>query len=390
MDFTIAPEYQQLRSACRRFISTELAGMEAGIGPDRSGEVPEKMIRDVRRRSADLGFYAPDYPEELGGQGLPQLGMTLLREQAFSCDGRLGEYVTAGPEGPSGLLLAGTPDQRERYLVPLVRARASRCLALSEPGAGSDTQALTTRARAQGDGWVINGTKHFITNAEAADFAIVLARTSDARAGADGVTAFLVDKGTPGFNVGRLIPGMTEDSRQYEVHFDDCYVPETQIIGGPRATGQAMYQAIQYFALGRLALAAASIGMADKALRMGIEYAKTRQAFGKTISQYQYVQGHLVDSHVELRAARLLTYDAAAHYDSGQSAMVESSIAKLTATETAYTIVDRVIQVFGGSGWTRDLPLERMLRLLRMYRIVDGTSEIQRVIIGRSLLGAVG
>ncbi|HET7482455.1 MAG TPA: acyl-CoA dehydrogenase family protein [Actinomycetota bacterium] len=385
MDFAIPDEYAELQKNLVDFIERELRPLEAAnIDPEKD-DVPVELRDRVRRRSAELGFYAADFPEDVGGSGLPQLGMVLLREAAARTGCRLAGFTTYGPEGPTGLLLNGTAEQKKQYLVPLVSAERSMCFALTEPDAGSDAQNIRTSATKDGSDWVLNGRKHFITNGKHADFALVFAANDRSKKAQGGITAFIVEKGTPGFTVGRGQVGMVEGEGQFELEFNDCRVSEEQILGGPQNVGMGFYSAMQFLAMGRLSIAAGCNGIADYALGLGVDYAKQRVAFDRPIGKNQYVQGHLVDSAVELKAAKLMTYECAWKYDQGDPVIQESSMVKLYSTEMVNRVVDRMIQVHGGMGWMRDLPLERLYRFVRIFTLVEGTSEIQRYIIGKTL-----
>jgi alkylation response protein AidB-like acyl-CoA dehydrogenase len=384
VDFNITEEFLELQRSVVAFIDRELRPLEAGLDPEED-EIPVELRDRVRRRSAELGYYAADFPEDLGGAGLPQLGMVLLREAASRTGCRLAAFVTYGPEGPAGVLLSGTDEQKKRYLVPLITAERSMCFALSEPAAGSDAQSIRTSAISDGGDWVINGTKHFITNGAQADFALVFALTDRDKRGSGGITAFLVEKGTPGFSVGRAQRGMVDGEGQFELVFEDCRVSQDQILGGRENVGMGFYAAMQFLAVGRLSIGAICNGIADYCLSLGIEHAGSRVQFGRPIGENQYVQGHIVDSLVELKASKLMTYECAFRYDQGDPVIQESSIVKLYASEMVNRVVDRMIQVHGGMGWMRDLPLERIYRFVRIFRLVEGTSEIQRYIIAKSL-----
>ncbi|MDQ3914794.1 MAG: acyl-CoA dehydrogenase family protein [Actinomycetota bacterium] len=385
MDFAIPPEYEELRRNLTEFVERELKPLEAAELDPEEDAIPVELIDRVRRRSAELGFYAADFPEDVGGSGLPQLGMVLLREAAPLTGCRLAGFTTYGPEGPTGLLLAGTDEQKKRYLVPLVNAEKSMCFALTEPDAGSDAQSLRTTATKDGTDWVLNGTKHFITNGKHADFALVFAANDRALKAQGGITAFIIERGTPGFSVGRAQRGMIDAEGQYELVFEDCRVSEEQILGGPGNAGMGFYSAMQFLAMGRLSLAAACNGIAEYALGLGIDYAKQRTAFDRPIGKNQYVQGHIVESLVEIKASKLMTYECAWKYDNGQPVVQESSIVKLYASEMVNRVVDRMIQVHGGMGWMRELPLERLYRFVRIFPIVEGTSEIQKYVIAKTL-----
>ncbi len=385
MDFSIPAEYAELQRNMTGFIDRELRPLEESELDPEEDDVPVELRDRVRRRSAELGFYAADFPEDLGGSGLPQLGMVLLREAAARSGCRLAGFTTYGPEGPTGLLLNATDEQKKKYLVPLIAAEASMCFALTEPEAGSDAQSIRTTAVKDGESWILNGTKHFITNGKHADFALVFAANDRAKKAQGGITAFIVEQGTPGFTVGRAQRGMVEGEGQFELVFDDCRVSEEQILGGPGNVGMGFYSAMQFLAMGRLSIGALCNGIADYALSLGIEHAKNRTAFDRPIGKNQYVQGHIVDSVVELKASKLMTYECAWKYNTGDPVIQESSIVKLYASEMVNRVADRMIQVHGGMGWMRELPLERIYRLVRIFTLVEGTSEIQKYIIAKTV-----
>ncbi|MGH2828130.1 MAG: acyl-CoA dehydrogenase family protein [Actinomycetota bacterium] len=385
MDFGIPEEYRELTENLTGFIDRELRPLEDSELDRERDEVPWELSERVRKRSAELGFYAADFPEDLGGSGLPQLGMVLLREAAARSGCRLAAFTTYGPEGPTGVLLSGTDEQKKKYLSPLISADTSMCFALTEPDAGSDAQSIRTTATKDGEEWVLNGSKHFITNGRHADYALVFAANDRSKKAQGGITAFIVEKGTPGFEVGRGQIGMVEGEGQYELLFNDCRVGEEQILGGPANVGMGFYSAMQFLAMGRLSIGAMCNGIAEYCLNLGIDYAKERTAFDRPIGKNQYIQGHIVDSLVELKAAKLMTYECAWRYDQGEPVIQESSIVKLYSAEMVNRVVDRMIQVHGGMGWMRDLPLERIYRLVRIFPLVEGTSEIQKYIIAKSV-----
>ncbi|HYN35796.1 MAG TPA: acyl-CoA dehydrogenase family protein [Actinomycetota bacterium] len=385
MNFAIPEEYAELQNNLRSFIDREIRPLEeAELDPEKD-DVPVELRDQVRKRSAELGFYAADFPEDLGGSGLPQLGMVLLREAAAGAGSRLGGFTTYGPEGPTGVLLSGTDEQKKKYLTPLITAEESMCFALTEPDAGSDAQNIKTTATRDGSDWILNGTKHFITNGKHADFALVFTTTDKDKKAQGGITAFIVEKGTPGFSVGRGQIGMVEGEGQFELVFEDCRVPEEQVLGGPDQVGMGFYAAMQFLAMGRLSIGAMCNGIAEYAFSLGLDYAKNRKAFDRPIGKNQYVQGHLVDSLIEIKASKLMTYECAWKYDGGDPVIQESSIVKLYASEMVNRVADRMIQVHGGMGWMRELPLERIYRLVRIFTLVEGTSEIQKYIIAKTL-----
>src|ERR671914_584419 len=244
MDFTIPAEYAEVQRNVVDFIERELKPLEESELDKESDEIPVELRDRVRMRSAELGFYAADFPEDLGGSGLPQLGMVLMREAAARTGCRLASFVTYGPEGPTGLLLSGTDEQKKRYLTPLTTAEKSMCFALTEPDAGSDAQNIKTSAVKDGDEWILNGRKHFITNGKHADFALVFASNDRAKKAQGGITAFIVEKGTPGFEVGRAQKGMLDAEGQYELVFEKCRVPEDNVLGGLENVGMGFYSAM--------------------------------------------------------------------------------------------------------------------------------------------------
>jgi alkylation response protein AidB-like acyl-CoA dehydrogenase len=385
MDFAIPAEYLELTKNLVDFVERELRPLEDSELDRERDDVPLELRDRVRKRSAELGFYAADFPEDLGGSGLPQLGMVLLREAAARTGCRLAAFATYGPEGPTGVLLSGTDEQKKKYLSPLISAETSMCFALTEPDAGSDAQSIKTTATKDGDEWVLNGNKHFITNGRHADYALVFAANDRSKKAQGGITAFIVEKGTPGFEVGRGQIGMVEGEGQYELIFDSCRVGQEQILGGPANVGMGFYSAMQFLAMGRLSIGALCNGIADYCFSLGLDYAKERKAFDRPIGKNQYVQGHLVDSLIEIRASKLMTYECAWKYDHGDPVVQESSIVKLYSSEMVNRVVDRMIQVHGGMGWMRELPLERIYRLVRIFTLVEGTSEIQKYIVAKSL-----
>ena len=385
MEFKVPDEYAELQRNLVDFVDRELRPLEEEHLDPETDDVPVELRDRVRRRSAELGFYAADFPEEVGGSGLPQLGMVLLREAGARTGCRLAGFTTYGPEGPTGLLLNGTAEQKKKYLMPLVAAETSMCFALTEPDAGSDAQNIKTSAVKDGEHWILNGTKHFITNGKHADFALVFAANDRSKKAQGGITAFIVEKDTPGFSVGRAQRGMVEGEGQFELVFEDCRVHEEQILGGPDNAGMGFYSAMQFLAMGRLSIASMCNGIADYALSLGIEYAKDRTAFDKPIGKNQYVQGHIVESFVELKASKLMTYECAWKYDHGEPVIQESSVVKYYASEMVNRVANRMIQVHGGMGWMRELPLERIYRLVRIFPLVEGTSEIQKYIIAKTL-----
>lgn len=266
--------------------------------------------------------------------------------------------------------------------MPLVKGETSMCFALTEPDAGSDAQAIRTSARRDGDHFIINGTKHFITNGADADFAIVFAVTDAEKRANGGITAFIVDRDTPGFTVGKRQKTMAGDTNQVELIFQDARVPASNILG---TEGFGFYAAMKFLNSGRAYIGAMCLGVADYLVRISTEYALQRKTFNKPIGKNQAVQWMLADSAVEIEAARWMTYHLAWMVDQGEEPMRESSMVKLYNTEMVNRVADRAVQIFGGMGYAAEGPVERIFRFVRMFRIVEGASEIQRLVIARTM-----
>ena len=367
------------------FVEAELEPLLHDAPWAAEDHIPAEIAGHIRRRSAEHGFYGGDFPADVGGRGVDPLGAALLRIHAAQARCRLASVAMSGPEGPTPLFLLGTVDQRQRYLRPLVEARATRALALTEPQAGSDTSALTCRAVRVGDGWTLNGVKTFVTNAADADVVIVLALTGESSRNVPELTAFLVERGSPGMHVVREIEAMWGGAKRYELLFSDCFVPLNAVLGGELGVGNALFQMLDSLGHGRIAIAATCVGFAKQALALALEHAVRRHAFGVAIARHQHVQEHLVSAHLEIEAAELLVLRAAWRQSRNDDELSDAALAKLAATEGAFRAIDSALQVFGGVGYTRDLPIERLLREVRLYRIVDGTTEIQKLIVAGSL-----
>src|ERR671931_1020470 len=388
MDFTIPDEYQDLLAGFRSFLDREVQPVEERYQPQIQDDVFTEEMRQeglaLRRKSAELGFYAAHMPESVGGQGLSNLGYTLLVEEGGKSGLRFASFVLGppNPESPTPILMDLPAHLHEKFVEPLVRAETTMCFALTEPEAGSDAQAIRTTARLEGDEWILNGRKHFITNGAHADVALVFAVTGPDRRADGGITAFLVERGAPGFTVGRNQRTLAGDTNQAELIFEDCRVPEDHVIGEP---GFGFFTAMRFLNAGRAYIGAMCVGIAEYLLRLCVEQANDRETFGKPIGKYQAIQWMLADSAVEIHASRLMAYPLAWLVDQGEQLIKESSIVKLHNTEMVNRVADRAVQVFGGMGLLTEGPVERIFRYVRMLRIVEGTSEIQRLIIARSL-----
>jgi acyl-CoA dehydrogenase len=377
MDFALTHEQQMVVDTVRSFVETELLPLEAEV--ERTGLVPRALGEQIRRKVLDMGFYAPNIPAEFGGGGLDHLTFTLLERELGRASMALGVWWGR----PSNILCAANNDQQERYLLPAVRGEKMDALAMTEPDAGSDVRAMKCTARRVGGDWVLNGTKHFISHADIADFLIVFVSTGENR-----ITAFLVDRGTPGFDIR---PGYRSVShRGYQnciLSFEDCRLPDAQILG---EEGQGFAVANTWLHATRLSVAALCIGRARRAFAHALDYAAQRRQFGQVIGKFQGISFQLADMITDIDAAEFLTLAAAWKLDQGGNANREISQAKLFASEMLSRVADQALQIHGGMGLMEDLPLERIWRDARVERIWDGTSEIQRHIISRELLRPLG
>ncbi|HEV3230925.1 MAG TPA: acyl-CoA dehydrogenase family protein [Candidatus Dormibacteraeota bacterium] len=387
MDFAFSAEERHYADAFRDFVQREVLPEEERLRPliaasdAEAPEIREALLR-VRRRSAELGFYACDMPAETGGGGLSCTGGALLRETATTTGSFLALGCLSGPEGPQPMLALLRPGLRERLLPPLLRAETSACFGLTEPDAGSDNQSMKTRAVRDGDGWVINGVKHFITNGQHADFVQLFAVTDPERKAAGGITCFVVERGTPGFTVGRTQDVIYGGEGPCELVFDNCRVPDENVVG---EVGMGFYEAMRWLTGGRANIAAMCVGFGEHLLRRSVRYANDRVQFGKPIGRFQGLQWMLADMSMEVEMARLLTYKLAWLADAGEPMVQAAAYAKLFATEMVGRAADTAIQVHGGLGLTREAGLERIYRFVRILRVVEGTSEVQRYLIAKSL-----
>lgn len=393
MDFSIPDELTALRDSFATFLKREVAPVEEELAPrffwqgdDDAPEVKEAAA-EIKRRSCEEGFFAAHMPSDVGGWGLSALGMTLLVEDAASTGMRLAAFALGppNPAAPNPLLLQLPAHLRDTYLKPLMAGQTSMCFALTEPEAGSDAQSIRTRAELDGDTWVLNGAKHYITNGADADLAIVFAVTDAEKRAHGGITAFLVP--SEQYRVGKTQRTMA-DTHPVELFFDDARVPADHVIG---EVGFGFYAAMTFLNSGRAYIGAQCLGMAQACLAATVEHTTARTAFGKPLAAFQGVSFPLAECKVEIEAMRWLTYHLAWEVDqaaSGGSAgdlMRDSSIVKYFNTDRAYQIADRCLQAFGGQGLLKEGPIEGALRNLRMLRVVEGASEVQKLVIARAL-----
>src|ERR1700761_3732711 len=386
MDFEIAEEHRMLKDLVANFVRDELMPLEAGVmAREADGKGLGLGAEDHARLDKvahSLGLFGLDAPEDVGGSDLPMVAMVGVEEEI----GRCATPYTLPPDSPNLRMLMQTVDDRQRaaYLAPYVAGETVSAIGISEPGAGGDPAGMTTTAVRDGDDWVINGRKIWISRAADADFTILMALTDREKRSRGGISAFLVDKGTPGFNVLRRIP-MIGGAATYEIALEDCRVEGWKLLG---TEGQGFAPMQLRLGTRRIEMASWSIGMAQRALDMIVEYAPQRKTFGLPLSERQAIQWWVADAATRIHAARLMTYDCAWKLDQGRDVRIEISMIKAYATEMAYEVVDHAMQTFGAMGMTRELPLSLMSARLRTMRIYDGPTEVHKWVVARNLLGS--
>jgi acyl-CoA dehydrogenase len=381
MDFQIPENLRIMQDTIRRFVNQELDPISQKV--EEEDQIPEDIVQQMR----ELGLFGLAIPEEYGGLGLGTVGECLVYEELSKTNAAFRSRIgTSNGIGSMGILFDGTEEQKKKYLPKIASGEWTSCFALSEPEAGSDAANIKTTADRHGDHFVLNGLKHFITNGDIADIATVIALTDKDKRTRGGITAFVVEKGTPGFSVGTIERKMgLRGNHTCELIFDNCQVSVAQVIGGEPLIGQGFKTAMSVLDKGRLTLGASALGAAQKLLELSIEYAKQRVQFGKPIAQFQSVGNMLADMATEIYAARQMLYHAAWLRDQGKKVIKEASMVKLFCTEMACRVVDNAVQIFGGMGYMKDFPVERFYRDLRLYTLYEGTSEIQRLVIAREL-----
>lgn len=376
-------ELLMLRDTTRRFMREEVRPAEDKL-PHDATSMPPEALAPLQRRAKEIGLWAARAPVEYGGGGLSLLGTAVIAEETARC--RMGAYIPAcGATGsnPPGPVLLGTQEQIEKFAVPAIRDGHKAFVAISEASGGSDpARSIRTRAVKKGDRYIINGTKLWITGAADADWGLLFARTGE-QGQRGGITCFIVDGKPRGMSV-REIPVIRAYS-PYEMHFEDVEIPVEHRLG---EEGQGFAMCEKWLVEGRVPYAAGTIGIAQEALQIAIDWARERQTFGSRLADKQAIQWMVADSEMELRAARLLVYEAARLGDAGRDFKVEASIAKVVATETAGRVVDRCIQILGGMGVSKELPLERWYREMRIKRIGEGPSEVHRMVLARNIFGS--
>lgn len=398
MDFSEPSEAVQIKSALDDFIEQEVAPLEREhdqfLGEDyerhivdenhRQVEEYREVLATLRKKSVEAGFYGMGMPEEVGGGGVDVLTRGLVAEHLANRPPGFHSAITGGAGGPTPILLACDEDQREEYLEPLMAGEVTTCFALTEPAHGSDPHYMESTAEKDGEEWVIDGNKYWITNGPYADFAMVFARTSGEPGDYGGISAFLVDADNPGYSVERIhrTMGLTPGG-QCELRFEDCRVSDKQVLG---EIDQGFQTAMNWIGGGRINIAASSVGSAQFLLDLAVDYARDRETFGKPIGHRQGISFQLADLATEIEQVRQLYRYAAWKIDQGERARKEESMAKLKGAELYNEAADVAMQVHGGSGFMKDLPIERDYRTARVFRIFEGTDEIQRRTIARELI----
>ena len=381
MNFEATEEQNLLIETAKRFVEEELYPYEAQV--EKEDKVDPELRQQIIDRSKQVGLYAANMPESLGGGGLDSLSMCMLDREL----GRASMALQYTVGRPSNILQACIGDQRERYLFPCIAGDKVDCLAMTEPGAGSDVRSMACKAERDGNDFVITGTKHFISHADVADFVILFAATGvekTHRGDRKKITCFLVDKGTPGFNVRKGYDNVSHRGYHNSIlEFDHCRIPYTQVLG---EVDNGFAVANDWLGNTRLQVAAICLGRSDRAYELACAYAAERKQFNQTIGKFQGVAFKLADMALRLRSAELITYQAACHANENRLSDMDAALAKLASTEALAFIADEALQIHGGMGLMSDLPLERIWRDARVERIWEGTSEIQRMIISRSIL----
>jgi acyl-CoA dehydrogenase len=386
MNFELIEEHRMLKDLVARFVKDELMPLEpAVLAREAEGKALELASEERKRLdevSRSLGLWGLDAPEDVGGMDLPNVAMVGVNEALAST---ITPY-TLPPDSPNLRMMMATVNERQReaYLAPYVRGETLSAIGISEPGAGGDPAGMITRAVRDGDDWVINGRKIWISRAPDADFTILMAVTDREKGARGGMSAFLVDKGTPGFNVLRRIP-MIGGAVTYEVVLEDCRVEGWKLLG---VEGQGFAPMQLRLGTRRVQMAAWAIGIAQRALDMICEYAPQRKTFGLPLSERQAIQWWVADAATRIHAARLMTYDCAWKIDEGRDSRLEISMIKAYATEMAWEVVDHAMQTFGAMGMTKEMPLQLMAAKVRTMRIYDGPTEIHKWVVARNLLGS--
>jgi len=376
-------ELRMLQQTVRRFMANEVRPLEDTLEHDSPG-VPAEALARLQARARELGLWSLQTPAEFGGAGLSVLGQVVVAEEAAKC--RMGAFFPAGGAfggNPPNVMFKASAEQFDKFARPIIEGRMSKAYtAITEAGGGSDpARAIRCRAVRSGDKYVLNGTKLWTSHARTADWGVVYARTGE-QGERGGISCFIVERDTPGLSMSPI--GVMNSFAPSELRFDNAEIPVANLIG---AEGAGFALAAEFLVYGRILYAAGPIGIAQAALELAIDWVKQRQIFGGTLADMQGIQWMIADSEIEIRAARLLTYQAAWKADLGQDVKVDASIAKMVGTETAFRVLDRCVQLFGALGMSQEMPLERWFRDLRVKRLGEGATEVQRMVVARHLLG---
>jgi len=388
MDFELKEEHRMLKDLVRRFVQEQLLPLEpAVLARDMQGKgvgLTAEERAKVNARARELGLWGLDAPVEFDGHDLPLEAMIGVAEEI----GHTIINYAIPPDSPNlhMLMAVATPEQTIRYVEPYARGEITAAIAISEPGAGADPSGMATRAVREGDSWVLNGRKIWIGRVAEADFTIVMAVTDKDKGARGGISAFLVDRDTPGFNVLRQIP-MIGGRFTYEIAIEDCRLPESALLG---RVGEGFAPMQKRLSVRRLQMGAWCVGMADRALSMMCDHANQRVTFGERLADRQAIQWWVADSAMKIHASRLMVYDAAWKWDQGREIRTELSMIKVFVPEMATEVVDKAMQTLGAMGMTKELPLHAMASMLRWIRVGEGPSEVHRWVVARSLLGRGG
>ncbi|MYD55029.1 MAG: cyclohexanecarboxyl-CoA dehydrogenase [Chloroflexi bacterium] len=384
METLMSEEQRMITQAVKRFVRDEVQPLERDLDPD-AVELPPGELDRLKGIVKQMGLYHIDVPEDYGGPGLPLTTRGLVAEEMSQH--RAGLYLPCyGAFGSAGLaqLYSASDDQKDRYLYPMLRDEKRAFFGLTEPSGGSDpARAIQTKAVKDGDDWILNGSKLFSSGADRADFGLVFART-DPEKGRRGISAFLVDTDSPGFEVRRVVHTLRSANYGTELSFDDVRVPAANLVG---EEGGGFALANNNLTRQRIPYSATCVGIAVAAQEMAISYSQQRETFGAALASRQAIQWMIVDNEIDIRTGRMMYLAAAEKAEQDEPFRFEAAMAKLTSTEGASRVVDRAIQIHGGIGVTKDLPLERWYREMRIRRIGEGPSEVQRIIMARDLLG---
>ena len=379
MEFRLTPDHEAIIADVRAFAKKEIAPFAAEI--DAESKFPAEIIKKM----AELGYMGINIPEEYGGAGLDDVYKVLVVREIAKCCASTAEILAVQSLVNDILVTKGTKEQKEKYL-PMVAEGRIGAFALTEAGAGSDASAARTKAVSDGDNYIINGSKCFISNMgpEEGDYVILIALT-DPSAGVKGMSAIIVDRGTPGFSIGKVEDKMgIRGAAVSELVFEDCVVPKTNLIG---KEGEGFKIAMSALDGGRIGIAAQALGIAEAAIDASVEYSKQRSQFGKPISALQGIQWYLADMATRTEAAKLLILQAADMRSRGENVTKEAAMAKYFASENAVYVTDRAVQIHGGYGYMKDYPIERMYRDARITPLYEGTSEVQKMVISRAVIG---